>query len=299
MDFYLDFEAYQYSGRVLSIGCVDANNEGKFSRICKSPTDKITSLIEGLTGITQEMVDSEGVEYNTAFKEFFQWIAWYQDMSLTLPRFFVYGNEDVYFVRQTMKYLTSPEAYAAAAMIVTSIVDLSVPVRQHLLTNGISLKRALELVRHEEVIQNHDAFEDAVMLKELAENFQSLEPIGDKIISNKMTVNENLIRSNNYKKMAQAFIDGRYTRDNAPTGSEDDWLFSWSYKGKTKYFSSTAMFGVWYARYFLNVSKTNVKKMKEIDDSIKCAIRNNHPTWKKKHTLTINPTKKEVTENNV
>lgn len=289
MNFFVDFEAHQPSGRILSIGCTAYQDE-TFYVICKSPKDKVSDFITNLTGITEDMVNEIGVDYNEAFTQFFDYIEMTQTDEKA-PKFYVYGHEDANFLKTTLHYLTSPKAYAAAAMVLAGMVDLSQQVCQHLMTNGISLRRAIELVRQETVVQRHNALDDALMLEELAANFKNLEPINDKPIHNKSYI-EAKAKENNYRQLAQSFIDGKYRRDNAPTGDETNWAFKWSYKGKDKYFSDTMIFGVWYARYFQNVAKTNIKAMKMIDTSIQSAIKNGHPTWKK-HNLTINTDRKE------
>lgn len=290
MNFFIDFEAHQPSNHILSIGCVATKESDYFYRICQCPNEKVSNFITELTGITQDIINQQGVSYNEAFCQLFDYIKIFQ-IDNVAPKFYVYGNEDSTFIKATLKYLTNPVAYATASMVLAGMVDLSQSVCQHLMTNGISLKRALELVRQEEVVQRHNALDDAIMLEELAENFKNLEPINDKPVHNKQYI-EAKAKENTYRQLAQKFIEGQYRRDNAPTGDENNWAFKWSYKGKDKYFFDTMTFGVWYARYFQNVSKTNVKAMKIIDNSIKSAIKNNHPTWKK-HTLTVNPNRKE------
>jgi hypothetical protein len=56
------------------------------------------------------------------------------------------------------------------------MVDYSTTVKNYLSNNGLSLKKLLALIRHvEEVEQDHDALNDALMLKECFEGLPTLE----------------------------------------------------------------------------------------------------------------------------
>ena len=54
MRFFVDFEATQFSNRIISIGCVAANGN-TFSTLVKPGKKKITKFITDLTGITNEI----------------------------------------------------------------------------------------------------------------------------------------------------------------------------------------------------------------------------------------------------
>lgn len=61
MNFYLDFEATQFSERVISIGCV-CDNGNEFYTLVRPPKgDKVNGFITRLTGITQEMVKNADI----------------------------------------------------------------------------------------------------------------------------------------------------------------------------------------------------------------------------------------------
>ena len=56
MNFYVDFEATQFSGHIIQIGCVNENGQ-QFQSLVKPPEgEKITEFITNLTGITNEML---------------------------------------------------------------------------------------------------------------------------------------------------------------------------------------------------------------------------------------------------
>ena len=54
MNFYIDFEANQFSDRIISIGCISENGNNFYS-LCRpsKPGETITNFITELTGITK------------------------------------------------------------------------------------------------------------------------------------------------------------------------------------------------------------------------------------------------------
>jgi len=65
--------------QILEIGAIRLNRDGtvsddKFEIIVKQNTTQISPFIQELTGITQEMVDSSGVEVETALTQFHAWV---------------------------------------------------------------------------------------------------------------------------------------------------------------------------------------------------------------------------------
>ena len=56
MRYFIDFEATQYSDRIISVGCVREDGAAFHSLV--NPNRQLTDFIISLTGITQEMVDA-------------------------------------------------------------------------------------------------------------------------------------------------------------------------------------------------------------------------------------------------
>lgn len=76
MNYFIDFEATQFSNEIISIGCVSETN-AKFSRMIYTDK-KITSFITNLTGITDEM-NKAAPSLDDVFTLFFYWILEHND----------------------------------------------------------------------------------------------------------------------------------------------------------------------------------------------------------------------------
>lgn len=171
MNFYLDFEATQFSQRIISIGCTAENGE-TFSTLVKPVKDeKVNDFITNLTGITNEMlVDAPSAD--EAFNNFFDWVIANNDN--TMPQYFCYGNNDKDFIEHTVKYMTDIRAISFAISLKTMLIDYSVTVKHYLCTKQIALKKVVALIeKTDEVEQRHDALEDAEMLRKVVENLQT------------------------------------------------------------------------------------------------------------------------------
>lgn len=163
MNFYLDFEATQFSERIISIGCV-ADNGNEFNTLVKPPKgDKVNQFITDLTGITQEMVEKADCAdlCFLALREFIR-----SESNGEETFFFVYGNADSHFIERTVAKMIDPEARKFAYKLGASLIDFS-EITQRFFRMNVSLKNAVAYFRQEEVQQNHHAIDDAELLREL------------------------------------------------------------------------------------------------------------------------------------
>lgn len=164
MNFYLDFEATQFSERIISIGCV-ADNGNEFNTLVKPPKgDKVNQFITDLTGITQEMVENADCAdlCFLALREFIR-----SESNGEETFFFVYGNADSHFVERTVSKMIDPEAKRFARKLGASLIDFSLITNRFFGMSGISLKNAVSYFRQEEIHQTHRAIDDAELLREL------------------------------------------------------------------------------------------------------------------------------------
>lgn len=171
MRFFVDFEATQFSNRIISIGCV-CENGNTFSTLVKpgKKKDKVTKFITDLTGITNEMLAS-APSADKAFNMFFDFVIANTDG--TMPEYFCYGNGDQEFISSTIRCMNDIKAITFATSIQHTLVDYSKAVKQVFgLANEISLKKIYTMVKEEEIIQHHDALEDALMLFEVVSNLK-------------------------------------------------------------------------------------------------------------------------------
>lgn len=170
MNFYLDFEATQFSERIISIGCVAENGMTFNSLVNPGKGEKITSFITKLTGITQKMAD-EADSADNVFMSFANWIVnmarFAEDPH---PKYYVYGGNDAGFLQRTINHMTNPMAISFATSIKALMTDYSKTVVRHFGIGQVGLNRVYQLLKDEEHVQKHDALEDAMMLKYVQEH---------------------------------------------------------------------------------------------------------------------------------
>jgi DNA polymerase III epsilon subunit-like protein len=175
MNFYIDFEATQYTEEIISIGCIAENGNTFECLVVPSNLKQITSFITGLTGITREMVEDYGFSPESAFAHLKMFIK--ENNRDEIPTYYCYGDSDKTFLRNTIKHMKNFEMIVFASSVRDMLVDYSVEVKNYLATCGLSLKKLAALIRHvDEVEQNHDALDDAKMLKECFEGLHTISP---------------------------------------------------------------------------------------------------------------------------
>lgn len=169
MNFYLDFEATQFSNRIISIGCT--NEKGATFKTFVKPKDgKVNNFITELTGITKEMVEN-APSADEAFNAFAEWA--YENSENTAPKYFCYGNSDAGFIEATMRTMSDFKAISFAASIKALLTDYALEVAKYLCSGKIALAKVVALIEEtDEVEQRHDALEDAEMLRKVVENLQ-------------------------------------------------------------------------------------------------------------------------------
>lgn len=167
MNYFIDFEATQFSNEIISIGCVREDGETFYSLV--KPKKKLTNFIINLTGITQEMIDS-APNSDEVFEKFFNWLC----QSEVDACFLCYGNSDLGFVKKNLENSTNLKAQSALSLIGMNLHDYSKTVETHFgLVQHIALKKIVAYYRGvDEVEQTHNALEDALFLKEIYDNIQ-------------------------------------------------------------------------------------------------------------------------------
>jgi inhibitor of KinA sporulation pathway (predicted exonuclease) len=174
MNFYIDFEATQFTEEIISIGCIAENGNTFNCLVVPSNLKKITPFITDLTGITQEMVQEDGYSPECAFAHLKMFVT--ENNGDEMPAFYCYGNQDKTFLKNTIKHMHNLEMILFASAVRDMLVDYSVTVKDYLSNCGLSLKKLVALIRQvDEVEQNHDALDDAKMLKECFEGLTTLE----------------------------------------------------------------------------------------------------------------------------
>lgn len=280
MNFYLDFEATRFSNRIISIGCV-AENGNTFSTLV-NPGDKkkVDKFITELTGITNEML-AEAPTADSAFVDLYNFFVANNDN--TEPVYYVYGNSDAEFLRATSKHMHNILACVTAQAIAGNLIDYASVVKKFFVApSDLALRKVYMLIKsQEELVQKHDALEDALMLQTVVGGLYDKCKPEDKATIMAMPSQKRPQLGN--KKSAPAIFQ-KWNRENSPKweadtlGSEECWGVRAidNTTGQVKYFDCFNTAALWLVRYAArNVSPKNTEAVLKIETSIKAAIQNN------------------------
>lgn len=163
MKYYLDFEATQYSRKIISIGCVDETGRIFYSLVRPRSKKVITPFITKLTGLTWELLENAPT-IDEAFSAFYDWVDCLHD-----AHFYVYGNEDKNFLRNSQSEMSDTKALTLASIIENNLIDSANFVKQKFHDN-LALVTILAYYRNCPIIsQAHNSLEDAKWLMELCD----------------------------------------------------------------------------------------------------------------------------------
>lgn len=166
MNFFVDFEATQFSNGIISVGCVAETGEELYTTVYTR--HKVTPFITELTGITPEQVKSSHIPEDV-FSYMFDWVD--QICCGESPHFYCYGNCDKDFVKNNFRENTNFKASAMLGYLYTDMHDYAEDVKAHFgLCQHIALKKVYDYYTGNKTIQRHNALEDAKMLKVVFEN---------------------------------------------------------------------------------------------------------------------------------
>lgn len=176
INFYLDFEATQFSNSIISIGCV-AHNE-KFYTLCKPVGKaKLTKFITQLTGITEEDI-AEAPTIEEALNMLHNFIRRVMEAHYGAVSYFhVYGGSDKDFLLHTSEHIENPFWKEFLYNMAYSLIDDSKEVCRYFHAKTIGVHRALSYFNPELPEQKHNALEDAEMLCDLMWNIHHSDPL--------------------------------------------------------------------------------------------------------------------------
>lgn len=272
MKFYLDFEATQFSGRIISIGCVSENNE-TFYTLCKPSKrgEKITKFITKLTGITNEMI-ADAPTADEAFNDFFDWVINTSDDSV--PEYYVYGDADTHFISNTIRHMTDVHAISFASSIKALMIDYAPYITQHFGCN-VGLNRIFNFLQTETIEQRHNALEDAKMLMYVENNFNinTTSNVGDLPPSTHRKRNKNRTLPDVWYE----WEDGKGKLWTVNTcADENNWGVKYFDGTNMKYFNNIETAALWVIRYKgAHCSAKNERDLRAIEKNIQKSIKNN------------------------
>lgn len=287
MKYYIDFEATQFSERIISIGCVASN--GKTFKTLVKPTlkkDKVNTFISQLTGITNEML-KDAPTADEAFCSFFDFVI--ENSGNKIPEYFCYGSSDIIFIERTLPFMTNIKAITFLQALKANIQDYSVKVKEFFkINNEISLRKIYQFIQQEKIEnQQHDALEDAQMLFDIATNLKSKCSLKDVSKINSIKIKKIAPKEGRLERAPEIFIQWPSDKWEADTqADENNWLISCTLGNRTKYFNSKEIAMLWVIRYI--TEGLSVKKISDqnivydgIEEGLLKEKRKWHLIWSK------------------
>lgn len=165
MAFFIDFEATQFSEKIISVGCVNEYGFSYYSLVY-SGKEQITPFITNLTGITQEMY-SNAPTVTEVFSELYDKIFSDKKDSDYTPIFYTWGNADLKFLRNSFFEARTKKSCMMIGYLLGSIQDYSNLFCKHYKIAPLKLIKVYNLLIDKNKIQVHNALDDAVMLKNI------------------------------------------------------------------------------------------------------------------------------------
>ena len=272
MNFYLDFEATRFSNRIISIGCVAGTGETFETYVKPGDKKKVDKFITELTGITNEML-AEAPDADTAVKMLYTFIEVNSDGEA--PAYYVYGNSDAEFINSTLRHMSDTQACITAQAIAGNLIDYASVVKKFFVAKSdLALRKVYMLIQEEkELVQKHDALEDARMLETVVEHLHDKCKPEDK---DTILAMPSQPRPQTGKKAPTIFQKwNNQPKWEAETGADEThWMLKCvdQHCGNTMYFNDFNTAALWVIKYIArNVSPKNADSVRKIEAALKSA----------------------------
>ncbi len=170
---FIDLEGTQFSHEMIALGAVKVDLDYKFriKKIYKGIKFYVKSVgpighfVQDLTGITPELLSSEGIPFKVAIEQ----VKKYCGLSFKKMAFMTFGNHDLRILAKSLE--ASPSADAEAVHhIIKNDIDMSAILSQYVKDehgNPYSLVNYLKLFGAEPTGESHDPLNDALDLLKL------------------------------------------------------------------------------------------------------------------------------------
>ena len=272
MNFYLDFEATRFSNRIISIGCVAGTGETFETYVNPGDKKKVDRFITELTGITNEMlVDAPNADI--AFKMLYDFIEANSDGEA--PAYYVYGNSDVDFINSTLRHMSDTQACVCAQAIAGNLIDYASVVKKFFVAKSdLALRKVYMLIQEQkELVQKHDALEDARMLETVVAHLYDKCKPEDK---DTILAMPSQPRPQTGKKAPTIFQKwNSQPKWEAETGADKThWMLKCvdQHCGNAMYFNDFNTAALWVIKYIArNVSPKNADSVRKIEAALKSA----------------------------
>lgn len=272
MNFYLDFEATRFSNRIISIGCVAGTGETFETYVNPGDKKKVDKFITELTGITNEML-ADAPNADVAFNMLYDFIEANSDGEA--PAYYVYGNSDVDFINSTLRHMSDTQACVCAQAIAGNLIDYASVVKKFFVAKSdLALRKVYMLIQEQkELVQKHDALEDARMLETVvAHLYDKCKPEDKETI----LAMPSQPRPKIGKKAPAIFQKwNSQPKWEAETGAdESSWVLKCTdqHSGQSKYFNDFNTAALWVIKYIArSVSPKKEDAVRKIEAALKSA----------------------------
>ena len=164
MNYYIDFEASEHEQKIISIGCINQKGEEFYELV--HTDDPITIRIEEITHINQKDIDNAR-SIDEVFSDFYNWCYKNDD----LPKFICYGSSDIDFINNTFYDASKLKSASILGYMYLNLYDCSDEIKEHFYVNKtISLEKLANHYIGDDIKQNHNALDDAKLLKTVYES---------------------------------------------------------------------------------------------------------------------------------
>lgn len=277
MRFCLDFEAARFSNRIISIGCI-AENGSEFYTLVKPGRKKVDKFITELTGITADML-AAAPSADEAFNNLMDYIEENNDHDA--PEYYCYGNSDKMFIESTLCHMEDTRACICAQAIAGNLVDYASTVKKFFAASqDLALRKVYMLIQSKkELVQTHDALEDAKMLQCVMDNLNIKCRPEDKdtILAMPSQPKPQLASKKKAPSLFQEWNNSRKWEADTKA-NEESWVFKCvdQHSGDVKYFNNATTAAYWIIRYIArNVSPKDQNKVNKIAAALTAAAQNN------------------------
>ena len=273
MKFFMDFEATRFSNQIIEIGCVAENGATFQTYVNPGSKEKVDYFITELTGITNEMLSGapSADEAFNALADFFE-----ANSDKHEPEYFVYGNCDSAFLYATLKRMEDTRACLCAQAVAGNMVNYASVVKRFFVAKtDLALRKVYMLIQEQdELVQHHDALEDAQMLSVVVSRlYDKCKPEDrDTILAMPSQ------KRPSTRKAPEIFQKwNEQPKWEANTGAdENQWVLKCvdQHSGQVKYFKDLNTAALWVIKYIAhNVSPKKNEAVKKIEAALSAATQ--------------------------
>ena len=178
MNFFIDFEATQFSNHIISVGCI--SEKGVPFYIGIDPTADSLHVGHFVSLMVASYMQKAGhkpiilMGGGIVFSQLLEWVK--EQSENEKPHFYCYGTSDKHFVKTNFDESETFTASQMLSYLYTDMEDYSDIVKAHFgLNQNISLLKVYNYCSKEDKTQSHNALEDATMLLEVYQYINSHE----------------------------------------------------------------------------------------------------------------------------